>query len=581
MLKGRLDDVRHRPRVGHSASLWDTRPVPLNTLKLLHQSLSTTGLLVGTLLFATSLSPSLVPRPFMLQAMLSGVAFSAGYGAGVLLHAFWHFLELPEWRGRVLLWGHRLAWLLCAGAAVGFLVRASAWQNSVRDIMGLAPVEGSRPIMLGAIALLIFLFVLGLSKLFLLIRRRVTRAVSRIVPYRIALVIGVLTAMWLFWAVISGVLARSVLSSFDASFSQLDRLMEDTLAAPVHPQQTGSPASHLGWQDIGRQGRRFIAGTPSVEELARINCGPRQEPLRQPLRIYVGLNSAETIDQRVQLAMAELHRVGAFERRYLVLATPTGTGWVDPGGIRSLEYLIGGDIASVALQYSYLPSWLSLMARGGYGTDSARALFDAVYRHWHSLPEDARPRLYLFGLSLGALNSEASADIWDLIGDPIDGALWAGPPFRSRTWQWVTAQRNEDSPAWLPTFRDGSVIRFANQQGGLDDFDAPWGSFRIAYLQYASDPVTFFAPRALYRAPSWLHGDNGPDVSPFLRWYPIVSFLQFAADIAAADTAPIGFGHAFATEHYIDTWYALVQPPGWDAARLQALKALIGDLDLP
>lgn len=555
--------------------------MPLNTLKLLHQSLSTTGLLVGTLLFATSLSPSLVPRPFVLQAVLSGVAFSAGYGAGVLLHAVWHFLELPEWRGRVLRWGHRVAWLLCAGVVVGFLVRASAWQNSVHDIMGLEPVEGARPLALGAIALLLFLVVLGISRLFLLIRRRVTGVVNRIVPYRIALVIGVLTALWLFWAVISGVLARSVLTSFDASFSQLDRLMEDTLAAPTSPLHTGSPSSHLNWQNIGRQGRRFIAGTPAVEDLAGIGPEPMQESLQEPLRIYVGLNSAETIDQRVQLAMAELHRVGAFERRYLVLATPTGTGWVDPGGIRSLEYLIGGDIASVALQYSYLPSWLSLMARGGYGTDSARALFDAVYRHWHSLPEDARPRLYLFGLSLGALNSEASADIWDLIGDPIDGALWAGPPFRSRTWQWATAQRNAGSPAWRPTFRDGSVIRFANQQGGLADFDAPWGSFRIAYLQYASDPITFFAPSSLYRAPAWLRGERGPDVSPYLRWYPIVSFLQLAADIAAADTAPIGYGHAFATEHYIDTWHALVEPQGWDEARLQALKGLIGDLDEP
>ncbi|TVR94668.1 MAG: hypothetical protein EA418_09590, partial [Wenzhouxiangellaceae bacterium] len=278
------------------------------------------------------------------------------------------------------------------------------------------------------------------------------------------------------------------------------------------------------------------------------------------------------------LALAEMERVGAFERDYLVVITPTGTGWVDPGGIRSLEYLVGGNIASVAMQYSYLPSWLSLLAQAEYGQETARILFDLVYRRWRELPADSRPRLYLHGLSLGALNSERSADIWDLVGDPIDGALWSGPPFRSRTWQWATEQRNTGSPAWLPRFRDGSVIRFANQHGGLDDFAAPWGPFRVVYLQYASDPISFFSPSALYREPAWMRGQRGPDVSPKLRWYPIVTFLQLAADIAAAEVAPIGYGHAYATEHYIDAWQAIIEAPGWDDDRLQRLKQKIGDL---
>ncbi|MCH8477014.1 MAG: alpha/beta-hydrolase family protein [Wenzhouxiangella sp.] len=544
---------------------------PLDRFRL---SLSTTGLLVATLFFATSLSPSLVPRPFMMQALLSGVALAAGYAVGVFLHWLWHFMELPELRDRVLLISKIIAWLLCVTVAIAFLVRASAWQNSVRELMNMAPVETARPFSVGLVAVLVFVFLLAIARLFLFIKRSVARHVDRVVPTRISLVIGALVALLLFWGVISGVLARFALNSFDASFQQLDLLIEDELDPPSDPRHSGSEASLLAWDDLGRQGRRFIAGTPSGEELARTSPGPVMEPIR----IYAGLNSGESIEQRAALALAEMERVGAFERDYLVVITPTGTGWVDPGGIRSLEYLVGGNIASVAMQYSYLPSWLSLLAQAEYGQETARILFDLVYRRWRELPADSRPRLYLHGLSLGALNSERSADIWDLVGDPIDGALWSGPPFRSRTWQWATEQRNTGSPAWLPRFRDGSVIRFANQHGGLDDFAAPWGPFRVVYLQYASDPISFFSPSALYREPAWMRGQRGPDVSPKLRWYPIVTFLQLAADIAAAEVAPIGYGHAYATEHYIDAWQAIIEAPGWDDDRLQRLKQKIGDL---
>jgi uncharacterized membrane protein len=38
--------------------------------------------------------------------------------------------------------------------------------------------------------------------------------------------------------------------------------------------------------------------------------------------------------------------------------TTTGSGWVDPALVDSFEYLSGGDCATVAIQYSYLPGWL-------------------------------------------------------------------------------------------------------------------------------------------------------------------------------------------------------------------------------
>src|SRR5690606_18133074 len=100
-----------------------------------------------------------------------------------------------------------------------------------------------------------------------------------------------------------------------------------------------------------------------------------------------------------------------------------------------------------------------------YGAEAARALFRVVYEHWTRLPRDRRPRLYLHGLSLGAMNSQRSAQLFEMIGDPIDGAVWSGPPFESALWRSITRNRNPGSPAWRPEFRDGSLVRFMNQDG--------------------------------------------------------------------------------------------------------------------
>src|SRR5690606_6459482 len=99
-----------------------------------------------------------------------------------------------------------------------------------------------------------------------------------------------------------------------------------------------------------------------------------------------------------------------------------GTGWIDPAAMHALEYLHNGNVASVALQYSYLSSPLSLLVEPERGADTARASFNVIYRYWTTLPPDQRPKLYLYGLSLGSKNSESSLDLFQTLSDPINGA---------------------------------------------------------------------------------------------------------------------------------------------------------------
>lgn len=534
-------------------------------------SLSVVGLALGFVFFAASLTPSLMPRSFLVQGALSGVSAAVGYLFGVVLTWLWRYMQLPTPTTRPV-WV-KVAVVVCGLVlSVAFLWQAAGWQNSIRDLWHMQRLDSAEPYKLAAVAAVVFLAAVLLGRLFRLTVLWLSDRLSRFVPRRVSNVVGGLIAILLFWSVVEGVLLRGALHVIDSSFQKVDALLEDNVPRPSDPARTGSAASLVGWNGLGRQGRNFIASGPKAADIGAFWKGEA----RDPIRVYVGLNNADTIEARAKLALQELQRDGAFDRSILVIIVPTGTGWVDSAAMDPLEYLHRGDVASVALQYSYLSSWLSLLVEPEYGSESAKALFREVYGYWTTLPHDKRPKLYLHGLSLGALNSQISADIFDVIADPFQGALWSGPPFESATWRAVTAGRDPQSPAWLPKFRDSSIIRFTNQENRLDISGATWGPIRIVYLQYASDAVTFFDAHSFYREPAWMRKPRGPDVTASLRWFPALTMLQLLFDMMIATTSPMGYGHVYAPQHYIDGWVA-VTAPAIEPQQIDDLKRHLAD----
>ncbi|QYM72283.1 alpha/beta-hydrolase family protein [Pseudochrobactrum sp. Wa41.01b-1] len=530
-------------------------------------SLSLIGMLLGTLFFAASLTPSLVPRPFLIQGVLSGACFAIGYGIGVFLFWLWNYLQLPKPKGRISTIIKITAMAVTIITAMVFLWHAADGQNSIRSLMGLEKVESAHPLKTGLIALITFVILIALARLFQLIYRSSSRWLDRYIPPRLSRFTGFLVAAVIFSMAINGVLFRFGLHVMDSSYRQFDALMEAEVPQPQDPLKSGSAASLVKWDELGRMGRSYVSSGPDAQQISNFTGRPAQNPLR----VYVGLRSAETAKERAKLALQEMIRVGAFDRSLLLVTIPTGTGWVDEMGIDPVEYLHDGDIASVAVQYSYLASWLSLLVEPGYGSETATALFDEVYDYWTKLPKETRPKLYLYGLSLGAMNSQLSSELFQVLGDPYQGALWSGPPFTSRLWRSITNNRNEGTPEWLPEFRDGSYARFTNQNNALKLPNSHWGPMRIVYLQYASDPIVFFDPKDFYREPDWMKAPRGPDVSPQLKWYPVVSMLQLAIDLMLATTTPIGHGHVYAPQHYIDAWVEVTNV-SWSQADIDRLK---------
>jgi uncharacterized membrane protein len=180
----------------------------------------------------------------------------------------------------------------------------------------------------------------------------------------------------------------------------------------------------VSWESLGRQGRTITGTGPSAKAITEFTGSPAKEPIRA----YAGTLSATDVEARAELAVDDLQRAGGFDRGNLLVATHHRQRLAGLGRGRQLRVQTGGDSAIVAMQYSYLPSWLSFLVDQQEAREAGRQLFDAVYDRWSKLPPDHRPRLYVFGLSLGSFGGEtAFSGEYDL-RNRTAGTLFAGPP---------------------------------------------------------------------------------------------------------------------------------------------------------
>jgi uncharacterized membrane protein len=140
----------------------------------------------------------------------------------------------------------------------------------------------------------------------------------------------------------------------------------------------------VSWDSLGRYGRAFVTGGPTVDQLEAFSG----RPAREPIRAYVGRHSA-TAQAAAVLAIRELERTGGFSRAVLCVAATTGTGLVDEAFLSALKYLHNGDTAVVSVQYSYRPSWLSFLIDRSQVTSTTRELFTRVRARWTQLPPTA------------------------------------------------------------------------------------------------------------------------------------------------------------------------------------------------
>jgi uncharacterized membrane protein len=250
----------------------------------------------------------------------------------------------------------------------------------------------------------------------------------------------------------------------------------------------------------------------------------------------------------------------------LVIVPTTGTGWINPIAARSLEMMYNGDTALVGSQYSFLPSWISFLGDRDKSMESGRMMINAIHDRWVQLPPDHRPKLVLYGESLGSMAGQGAFG-WlpDIARMGFSSVLWVGPPNASPLWSAITARRDPGTPEVEPRYDNGRTVRFSQASDAAEiarDTAAPWEGTRVLFLQHPSDPIVWWSQDLLFNRPDWLKEPPGRDRTASMRWYPIITFWQVAADMTNAGSVPGGHGHNYG-DFVLDGWAAVTPPDGW------------------
>jgi uncharacterized membrane protein len=539
------------------------------------------GVAFGALFFCLSLTPSLVPREWLFQGLIGGVNAAFGYGLGVLLGkaVYRVLLRGARWwppSARALFWIKAAVVVIAPTACVLMLIPAASWQRQLAALMG---IEGPtnpgylRTLIVAVVvcALLVSAFRVLIDAVKLLARMLIRRWH---VHDEVALFIGTAIVVALLITLFNGVLARGFFAGANAVFQPQDSATPAGVSQPPLTEKSGSPTSLAPWNTLGRQGRTFVGTGPHAAELSKLNG----KPAKEPIRVYAGLHTAPDDQGRLDVIVNELERTGALRRKVLVIAPTTGTGWIDPVAANSLEMMYDGDTAIVGLQYSYLPSWISFLADRQKSMDSGRMLINAVHDRWAKLPSDHRPKLVLYGESLGSMAGQAAFG-WlpDIRRMGFDAVLWVGPPQESSLWHALLVRRDPGSTEVQPRYDSGRTVRFSE---AIDPVDVdrvggpPWAGTRVLFLQHPSDPVVWWSPDLLFSRPGWLVEPRGRDRSAAMRWNPVVTFWQVSADLTNAEGVPGGHGHNYSND-ILDGWAAVAPPDGWTAADTARIRAAL------
>ena len=529
-----------------------------------------TGTAVGLVFLWLSMTPSLLPRGPLFQGLVSGSGGAIGYALGVFAVWLVRFMRSKDSSPKP----PKIAWvvLVIIGVVgqVAMIVWFHVWQDHVRDVMGVPRLKW-HDYPLAAVLAIVSLFVLvEIGQLIGRLIRFLVRQLNRVAPRRVSAVVAVLLVIALFIAILNGVVLRFGMRVLNNTFESVNNEMSPDNLPPASTLRSGGPRSFVKWAELGQQGRNFVDSGPTVAELSKFNGAPGIEPIRA----YAGLESADGIKATADLAARELERMGGLERRVVAVATTTGTGWINEAEAEAMEYMFNGDTAIVSMQYSFLPSWLSFLVDKENARQAGQALFEAVSARVRALPEGKRPKLVVFGESLGSFGGEAPFLSVNNIVARTDGALFSGPTFNNTMWLAATENRDKGSPEWLPIYQDGQNVRFTAQPQNLARPAAPWGNPRIVYLQHASDPIAWWNPDLLFSEPDWLKEPAGADRPSDMFWFPVVTFLQVSADMAVAVDVPDGHGHRYVKD-VVNAWAAVLQPPGWTPEKTERLREVV------
>ena len=525
--------------------------------------------------------PSLLPRVWYFQGLITGIALITGYAVAIIIRTIHLRFIAPQitlsdrlrtFGDKVIWWSHRLVPFIVIIYVVIGSISAIRWNDQSAALVDASTQPWLQYLGIPVIALAVFAAVMAIAREIGWLMAWLSRLLQNKlrVPRPAARFLGIATVVILALGVGQGVVLRGLFEGANIVFSWQNDNSIDGVSDPGETERSGSPESFVEFEDLGKQGRRFVDGGLRGDELASL----LGEQAKEPIRLYAGIESAPDDDARAALVVDELNRTRAWERESVAVVPTTGTGWINPNAAQAIELLGRGDTAIVGTQYSYLPSWISFLADQDKAREAGKALISAVAAWRDSLPSDAhKPKLYVYGESLGTLAGEGAFSGLRDIRSTVDGVLWMGPPNSSTIWNSLVTRRDPGTSEVEPTYADGLLVRFTENPAEFRSGVRDWISPKVLYVQHATDPVVWWSSDLLFERPDWLHEEPGEGRHPDMMYLPIGTFWQVTADLGNAVGGGQGYGHLYDDE-IVDGWATITERPEWNEETAKRFRDL-------
>ena len=526
--------------------------------------ISLIGVVGALVMYGVSVSPSLLARSWQWHAVASGVLSAVGYIVGLTIQRF-YALVVPR-LGVEITAPQSVSIAFRAVLLLGFFLWFLRWLlQSYRERKRANHLVGMRGETLGEYllgtfcAFILMLFLLGIAWGLQWIGRAIVIVLSQWMHMVFALALSLLILVVIVYALTSQVLLKLGINFFTRHARKMNNRTAKGIVQPQVPERSGSPHSCSSWRAVGGQGRVFLGRGPSRADIEAVTGCSAMEPIR----VYAGMpEEGQSLQNAADLVVEELHRTGAFDRAVILIATSTGSGWVDEWQVQPLEYLTRGNCATASMQYSFVPSSINFLTDLDVSEEAAVILFETIRRAVDEIPEDRRPALFVCGESLGAY---ASQHVFSGIVDVLsrtDGALWVGTPAFTPMHAELTAIRHRGSPEVAPVVANGRHVRFVNVPENLwaDVYGrelGDWNYPRVVYAQHPSDPVVWWNSELVWHKPDWISEKVDGDVSPHMQYTRGATYIQVLVDMPVAGTAPGGHGHTY-HEELIPLWEAIL-----------------------
>ena len=526
--------------------------------------ISLIGVVGALVMYGVSVSPSLLARSWQWHAVASGVLSAVGYIVGLTIQRF-YALVVPR-LGVEITAPQSVSIAFRAVLLLGFFLWFLRWLlQSYRERKRANRLVGMRGETLGeyllgtVCAFILMMALLGVAWGLQWIGRAIVSVLSQWMYMVFALALSLLILVVIVYALPSQVLLKLGINFFTRHARKMNNRTAKGIVQPQVPERSGSPQSRSSWRAVGGQGRVFLGRGPSRADIEAVTGCAAMEPIR----VYAGMpEEGQSLQSTADLVVEELHRTGAFDRAVILIATSTGSGWVDEWQVQPLEYLTRGNCATASMQYSFVPSSINFLTDLDVSEEAAVILFETIRRAVDEIPEDRRPALFVCGESLGAY---ASQHVFSGIVDVLsrtDGALWVGTPAFTPMHAELTAIRHRGSPEVAPVVANGRHVRFVNVPENLwaDVYGrelGDWNYPRVVYAQHPSDPVVWWNSELVWHKPDWISEKVDGDVSPHMQYTRGATYIQVLVDMPVAGTAPGGHGHTY-HEELIPLWEAIL-----------------------